>query len=47
MRGMVVSILGEDYITLAEAKGLRQRRIFFWYAMRNGLLPQVTTWRWR
>jgi peptide/nickel transport system permease protein len=43
MRGMLISILGEDYITLAEAKGLKQRRIFFWYAMRNGLLPQITT----
>lgn len=43
MRGMIVSILGEDYIILAEAKGLQQRRIFVWYAMRNALLPQITT----
>lgn len=43
MRGMMIGILGEDYIALAEAKGLRQPRIFAWYAMRNGLLPQVTT----
>lgn len=43
MRGMLVSILGEDYITLAEAKGLKDRRIFMQYAMRNGLLPQLTT----
>jgi peptide/nickel transport system permease protein len=42
MRGMMVSVLGEDYITLAEAKGLRNRRIFFWYALRNALLPQLT-----
>jgi peptide/nickel transport system permease protein len=43
MRGMMIGILGEDYIALAEAKGLPQTRIFFWYAMRNGLLPQITT----
>ena len=43
MRGMIVSILGEDYIILAEAKGLKQHRIFIWYAMRNALLPQITT----
>lgn len=43
MRGVMVTVLGEDYLTLAEAKGLRDRRIFFAYAMRNALLPQVTS----
>jgi peptide/nickel transport system permease protein len=42
MRGMMVTVLGEDYLTLAEAKGLRDRRIFFAYAMRNAMLPQFT-----
>jgi peptide/nickel transport system permease protein len=42
MRGMMVTILGEDYINFAEAKGLPDRRIFFRYAMRNAMLPQVT-----
>lgn len=42
MRGMIVSVLGEDHITLAEAKGLRRNRIFYRYAMRNAMLPQVT-----
>jgi peptide/nickel transport system permease protein len=42
MRSMMVDVLGEDYIDLAEAKGLRQPRIFLAYAMRNALLPQVT-----
>ncbi|WP_028035790.1 ABC transporter permease [Chelativorans sp. J32] len=42
MRGMLVSVLGEDYITLAEAKGLQNRRIFVWYGMRNAMLPQFT-----
>jgi peptide/nickel transport system permease protein len=42
MRGMLVSVLGEDYISLAEAKGLRPRRIFIRYGMRNAMLPQLT-----
>jgi peptide/nickel transport system permease protein len=42
MRGMLVSVLGDDYITLAEAKGLRPGRIFLRYGMRNALLPQLT-----
>jgi peptide/nickel transport system permease protein len=42
MRSQMVSILGEDYITFAEAKGLSPRRIFVWYGMRNALLSQVT-----
>ncbi|SFZ81241.1 peptide/nickel transport system permease protein [Devosia enhydra] len=42
MRGMLVSVLGEDYITLAEAKGNKNRRIFLRYGMRNALLPQLT-----
>ena len=43
MRGTMVTVQGEDYLTLAEAKGLPDRRIFFGYAMRNALLPQVTS----
>lgn len=43
MRGTMVTVVGEDYLTLAEAKGLSNRRIFFSYAMRNALLPQVTS----
>lgn len=42
MRGMMITVEGEDYITLAEAKGLPNNRIFLWYAMRNALLPQTT-----
>lgn len=42
MRGMMITVDGEDYVVLAEAKGLPARRIFFWYAMRNALLPQTT-----
>jgi peptide/nickel transport system permease protein len=42
MRAMMVGVLDADYLTLAEAKGLKQRRIFVRYAMRNAILPQVT-----
>lgn len=42
MRAMMITVQGEDYITLARAKGLSERRIMLAYAMRNALLPQVT-----
>lgn len=42
MRGMVVSVLGEDHIALAEAKGLSPRRIFLAYGLRVAMLPQLT-----
>ena len=43
MRGMMVTVMGEDYITLAKAKGLRGHRIFLWYALRSTMLPQATS----
>jgi peptide/nickel transport system permease protein len=42
MRNVMVGILADDYVTMAEAKGLKQRRIMFRYAARNALLPNVT-----
>lgn len=42
MRGLVVNTIGEDYMLLAEAKGLRRRRILWWYAVRNAIPPQLT-----
>jgi len=42
MRAMMVTVQGEDYVTLAEAKGLKPRRIFLRYAVRNAMLPQIT-----
>src|SRR5919201_3278870 len=42
MRGVMVSTQGEDYLLFAEAKGLRGRTIFWRYAIRNALLPQLT-----
>lgn len=42
MRGMGVTIQGEDYVNFAEHKGLSGIRIFRDYYLRNALLPQVT-----
>ncbi|RIK45116.1 MAG: ABC transporter permease [Chloroflexi bacterium] len=42
MRGMMITNEGEDYMILADAKGLRPRRVFWLYGVRNSVLPQVT-----
>ncbi len=42
MRGIMATVLGDDYLIYAQARGLRPRRIFGHYAMRNAMLPQVT-----
>lgn len=42
MRGMGITIQGEDYVNFAEHKGLDGRTIFRHYYLRNALLPQVT-----
>lgn len=42
MRNNILQILSEDYMVLAEAKGLSKRRIRTRYAFRNALLPSFT-----
>jgi peptide/nickel transport system permease protein len=42
MRNMMVTVTAEDYITVAHAKGLSERRVVFNYAARNALLPSVS-----
>jgi peptide/nickel transport system permease protein len=42
MRAMMVTTTGEDYVTYADAKGLKDRTIFVRYSIRNALLPQTT-----
>jgi len=42
MRAMMVTVQNDDFVQFAEAKGLRGRTVFFRYAGRNALLPQVT-----
>jgi peptide/nickel transport system permease protein len=43
MRGMMVTLEGEDYMNFAHAKGLEERTVFLHYGVRNALLPQLTT----
>jgi peptide/nickel transport system permease protein len=42
MRNMMVTVSAEDYITVAHAKGLSERRVMLSYAARNALLPNVS-----
>jgi peptide/nickel transport system permease protein len=42
MRGMMVTVQGEDYMNFAEALGLKNRRRFLQYGLRNAILPQLT-----
>ncbi|MGH3166932.1 MAG: ABC transporter permease, partial [Trebonia sp.] len=41
MRNMMITTLNEDYVLLAEAKGLSRLRVMFTYAGRNAVLPSV------
>jgi peptide/nickel transport system permease protein len=41
-RALVINLLGEDYMRLAEAKGLPARTLANRYVLRNTLLPQST-----
>jgi ABC-type dipeptide/oligopeptide/nickel transport system permease component len=42
MRASVISVLGEDYIRTARAKGLKERTVVITHITRNALLPMVT-----
>lgn len=42
MRNTMVQVLGEDYIRLASAAGLKERTLALGYAARNALLPVIT-----
>jgi peptide/nickel transport system permease protein len=42
MRSLVASVKREDFVVMAEAKGLKERTILWRYRFRNALLPQIT-----
>jgi peptide/nickel transport system permease protein len=42
MRAMMVTVQHDDFVQYAEAKGLKDRTVFFRYAGRNAMLPQIT-----
>lgn len=43
MRNSMLEVMDEDYIEMAESKGLSKRRIKYAHAARNALLPVVTS----
>ena len=43
MRNMMVTVSSEDYVTVAQAKGLSERTVMLGYAARNAVLPQVSS----
>ena len=42
MRSSLLDVMGEEYITLARAKGVREKWVLRRHAVRNALLPTVT-----
>ncbi len=42
MRGMMITVEGEDYVQLARAKGLAPFYVLYRYMVRNAILPQIT-----
>ena len=43
MRNMMITTIFEDYVLLAEAKGLSRWRVMLSYGARNAMLPQVAS----
>ena len=43
MRNMMVTVSSEDYVTVAQAKGITERTVMLGYAARNAVLPQVSS----
>jgi peptide/nickel transport system permease protein len=43
MRTSMLEVLGEDFIDLSKAKGLSEKKVIYKHAMRNSLLPLVTS----
>jgi ABC-type dipeptide/oligopeptide/nickel transport system permease component len=41
-RSSMIEVLGEDYVRTARAKGLDERRVLAFHALRNALLPVIT-----
>jgi peptide/nickel transport system permease protein len=42
MRNAMLTTLAEDYVIMAEAKGLSDQRVMLAYAARNAILPNIT-----
>lgn len=42
-RSAMLEVMGEEYIKMARAKGMREKTVLYGHALRNALLPIVTT----
>ena len=42
MRNVMITTVQEDYVTMAHAKGLKDRKVMTGYAARNAILPPLT-----
>ena len=42
MRASMLEVFAQDYVQVARAKGLSEKRVIFKHALRNSLIPQVT-----
>jgi peptide/nickel transport system permease protein len=42
MRNNMINVLGEDFVTFAQANGLPERKVALRYAARNAILPNLT-----
>jgi peptide/nickel transport system permease protein len=43
MRNNMITTISTDYISFAKARGLSERRIMFYYAAKNAILPIITS----
>ncbi|MHB1929796.1 MAG: ABC transporter permease [Acidimicrobiales bacterium] len=43
MRNVMITTLGDEYVLLAEARGLSRRRVLLTYAARNAILPNIAS----
>jgi len=42
VRSLILEVLGQDYIRTAWAKGDKERRVIYFHALRNSLIPVIT-----
>ena len=42
MRGSMLEVIRQDYVTVARAKGLKEKEVIYKHAFRNALLPIIT-----
>jgi ABC-type dipeptide/oligopeptide/nickel transport system permease component len=41
-RASMLEVLGQEYIRTARAKGVKERRVVYWHALRNAFIPVIT-----